>query len=274
MKVVFSRKGVDSAAGRCASALVDDAPISLPIPTREPSPTTYGQLRQDLGHLAHDLSHGTLVGKRFCHLDPDIDATALSARRSGWRGALGQVSASLSHLRKHGVGAGDLFLFWGLYRPVSKVDRTWQYCGPRQHAIFGWLHVEAVCDVGEDGTRLLSQYPWLADHPHVRAGWTSANAVYVASEQFTLAGRSFPGSGLFRRAYRLTDDSSRLPSVWSIPSWLDLSAGGVGMSYHPIERWLGEGRLRSAARGQEFVADITSRSDAEYWIVDLLEGHR
>lgn len=274
MKVVFSRKGVDSAAGNCASPLLGERPFSLPIPTREPSPTVYGQLHQDLSALARDLSNGRLSGDRFCHLDPDIDRDALIDRPINWRGALGQVSSSLSHLRNQGVGPGDLFLFWGLYRRVEQREGVWRYAGPRQHRVFGWLHIEAVCDIVGNGDDVLQNYPWLEDHPHVREGWVSSNAVYVASDSFEVAGRKFPGSGVFRRAFRLSENGGRLPSIWIVPNWLDPTAGGVGMSYHPPGRWLGDGRLKSAARGQEFVADVFGREDAERWIAELLETHR
>lgn len=274
MRVIFSRKGVDSAAGQCASPLIGESPISLPIPTREPSPTSYGQLSADLRALAHDLSGGRLSGERPCHLDPDIDIAALDMRPTGWRGALGQVSSALSHLRNQRVGPGDLFLFWGLYRPAERVAAVWRYCGPRRHVVFGWLHVGEVFDIDDDGASALQRCPWLRDHPHVRSGWgSSANAVYVASERCTLAGRSFPGSGTFQRAFPLTEPGSRLPSTWAVPDWLDAAAGGVGLTYHPADRWLGQGRVKSAARGQEFVADITGRADAERWVADLLEAH-
>lgn len=275
MRVIFSRKGVDSAAGKCASPLINDRPVSLPIPTRQPSPTTYGQLSPDLRALAHDLSDGRLGGAQPCHLDPDIDETAIATRPTGWRGSLGQVSSALSHLRNQAVGQGDLFLFWGLYRPAERFGGVWRYCGPRLHAVFGWLHVEAVCDIDDDGHRALQRYAWLRDHPHVRPGWgDTANAVYIASARFSLAGRDFPGSGTFKRAFQLTALASRLPSTWAVPAWLDAAAGGVGMTYHPQDRWLGQGRLKSAARGQEFVADITGRNDAEHWLADMLEAHK
>jgi hypothetical protein len=140
--------------------------------------------------------------------------------------------------------------------------------------MFGWLSVAAVCDLADDIGAILHWYPWLGDHPHVRSGWEGSNAVYVAAHDFTLAGRCFPGSGVFQRAFRLTETDGRRPSVWSVPAWLDQAAGGVGMSYHPPRRWLGDGRLQSAARGQEFIADIADRPDAEEWIADLLEAHR
>jgi len=271
--VIFSRKGVDSAAGKCASALIDGRPISIPIPTREPSPTTYGMLSNPLATVARDLSKGNLSGDRMCHLDPDIDHSALAVRPEGWRGALGQVSSSLSHLRNQSVKAGDLFLFWGLYRPVESVDGCWRYVGPRQHAAFGWLMIDAVHDVVDDGSQLLATHPWLQDHPHVRPYWTASNAVYVATDSFELDGRLFPGSGVFTQAFRLTALDSPLPSRWSVPDWLDPTQGGVGMSYHAEPRWLGNGLLQTAARGQEFVADISDRMDARKWIADILEAN-
>lgn len=108
MRVIFSRKGVDSTAGKCASPLIGERPVSLPIPTREPSPTTYGQLSAELRGLALDLSGGRLSGARTCHLDPDIDPAAIAVRPVGWRGALGQVSSALSHLRNQRVAKAVL----------------------------------------------------------------------------------------------------------------------------------------------------------------------
>ena len=223
--------------------------------------------------MARDLSKGNLSGDRTCHLDPDIDRDALTVRPEGWRGALGQVSSSLSHLRNQSVKAGDLFLFWGLYRPVENADGCWRYIGPRQHAAFGWLMIDAVHDVVDDGSQLRFAHPWLKDHPHVRPDWMPPNAVYVAAESFELDGRSFPGSGVFTQAFRLTALDSPLPSHWSVPEWLDPTKGGVGMSYHAGPRWLGNGLLRTAARGQEFVADISDRVDARKWIADILEAN-
>lgn len=271
--MIFSRKGVDSAAGKCASALIDGRPISIPIPTRKPSPTTYEMLSEPMAAIARDLSKGTLSGDRPCHLDPDIDRSTLMVRPEGWRGALGQVSSSLAHLRNQSVKAGDLFLFWGLYRSAKHVNGRWQYNGPRQHATFGWLMIDAVHDVVGDGSQLLAIHPWLKDHPHIRPNWTCSNAVYISAERFELDGRSFPGSGVFKQAFRLTASGSLLPSRWSVPAWLDPTQGGVGMSYHAEPRWLGNGFLQTAARGQEFVADICDRADARKWIADILEAN-
>jgi len=38
-------------------------------------------------------------------------------------GALGQVFSAQSHLANNDVGVGNVFLFWGLYRPVVRKGR-------------------------------------------------------------------------------------------------------------------------------------------------------
>jgi hypothetical protein len=248
VKFIFSRKGVDSAAGRCASAIVDGRPVSLPIPASMPTPTRYGDLAPPITKLAYDLSRGRLTSDAPCHLDPDIDRDALGvARPPGWRGALGQVSAALSHLRNNGVGPGDVFLFWGLFRECERSLSGWRYIGPRRHVIFGWLQIDVVIDLGADGSHALSKYSWLERHPHVRSGWNESNAVFVAREVLTLGDGTIPGFGVFGHPITLTMNGAATPSRWAVPPWLDPTAGGVGMTYHPLNRWLGNGVLTAAA---------------------------
>ena len=270
MKVIFSRKGVDSAAGRIASALIEGRPVSLPIPDGPNSPTRYDTLAEPLASLARDLSGGRLAGDQACHLDPDIHEAAMPDRPPGWRGALGQAGSALSHLRNQGVGEGDLFLFWGLYRNVGVVGDRWRYDGPRRHCLFGWLKVGRILDVGTDGRRLLADDPWLVSHPHAQAGRKGRDAIYVSADNCELAGRTFPGSGMFRKAVALSDIESRLPSYWRIPEWLNPNTGGTGLSCHPPERFEGT-LLRTVPRGQEFVADLGNRPAASAWIADMLE---
>lgn len=269
MKIIFSRKGVDSAAGRCASPIVNGRPISLPIPTSMPTATRYSDLAAQTSSIALDISKGRLGYSRACHLDPDIDREALGSERpNDWRGALGQVSTSLSHLRNNGVGPGDMFLFWGLFRDCTKGPTGWSFSGPRRHVLYGWLQVDHVVDLGCDGSHALAQYPWLTEHPHIRPGWSNRNAVYVAKEFLTICDGTIPGYGVFSHTISLTVDGAT-PSTWSVPTWLDPNRGGVGMTYHPPERWLGNGTVKVAARGQEFVADAGARTDARDWLLSL-----
>jgi hypothetical protein len=270
MRVIFSRKGFDSSAGGCPSPIIGEQPISLPIPTQMPTGIRYEDLHGDYGSLVEDLTKRKFNRLTPCHLDPDLDASLLP-RLPGWRGGLGQVGAAQTHLSNAGVTRGDLFLFWGLFRRVERRDR-WTFVGSPEHRIFGWLLVDDIVDLGPAGSCALRSRPWLKDHPHARDGWGRQNALYVATEQLHLNNSNIglPGWGVFSRGLRLTVEGTK-PSTWAVPDWLNPSRGGVGMTYHPGDRWRRDGTLQCAARGQEFVALIEGRADATDWLRGLFK---
>jgi hypothetical protein len=159
-------------------------------------------------------------------------------------------------------------LFWGLFRTCERGSTGWRYVGPRKHVIFGWLQVDDIVDLGADGSHALARYPWLVRHPHVRPGWTHSNAIFIGKKALSI-GDGIPGFGVFDRPIVLTMETAVTPSMWAVPPWLDPRSGGVGMTYHPPARWLGNGLVTAAARGQEFVADAGDRIDARDWLLSL-----
>lgn len=273
MRVIFSRKGFDSAAGGCASPIVNGECLSLPIPTSMPTPISYAELNGPYADLVQDLTRGRIKPNQPCHLDPDIHADMIS-RHPNWHGALGQVGTAQSHLERTGVEIGDLFLFWGLFRPV-KYNQRWVFDGPAEHRIFGWLQVGEVIHLGCDGSRATTRHPWLVDHPHVRAGWSEKNTLYIASDEVVLNKKSsnLPGWGKLRSGFRLTTggigDDVR-PGLWNAPAWLNPKKGGAGMTYHRApERWDDE-TVQVVSRGQEFVAHTNGSDEAVSWIHRVL----
>ena len=57
------------------------------------------------------------------------------------------------------------------------------------------------------------------------------------------------------------------PSLWQRPDWLKQG----GLSYHDrADRWLRGGRLKSVARGQEFVADIGRGKAPREWLERII----
>jgi hypothetical protein len=276
LRLIFSRKGFDGGTGGCPSPIIDGNCISLPIPTRMPTPVTFADLNGRYGDLVEDLTKGRIGSATSCHLDPDISEHLL-ARKPGWRGAIGQVGSAQSHLRKQSIGPGDLFLFWGLFREVTN-NRPWTFVGRPEHRIFGWLQVGNVIHLGADGSQAVEHLPWLADHPHVRSGWSDQNTLYVAANELKLDGRTtkLPGYGQLQRGFRLTarEQLGRdLVSIWKAPRWLSPRHGGVGMTYHASpERWDDE-TVRVVSRGQEFVANIDSNAAALDWVERIL-GHQ
>ena len=243
MKIVFSRKGFDSASGGGPSPIVSGRALSLPIPdTYGMSRTTFGNLR--LGGHAMRASRGKLSGRHLCHNDPMFLADG--------RAVLGQCGAAQTHLERQGVGKGHVFLFFGLFRGDD---------GELHHRIFGYLQVERMVRLEEADDALLD-WARSVEHPHALSMHASNDALWL--------GRGSSNAPALD-ALRLTVPGGT-PSVWQVPRWLR----ATGLSYHDrAERWLDGDRLQSVARGQEFVADIGEREDARRWlagIVAAIEG--
>ncbi|MEE4152887.1 MAG: hypothetical protein V2I27_01890 [Erythrobacter sp.] len=236
MKIVFSRKGFDSSAGGGPSPIVNGVPISLPIPcAKGTSPTTYGEL--GLGDHAARASRGRLGAADPCHHDPMFlaDGTCL----------FGQCGAAQTHLERQGVAKGDVFVFFGLFREEPG--------GEPHHRIFGYLRVEQVIALRLGAPDELAKWR----HPHAIAMHASNDAIWqgegrIATRASAALRLSVPGGP---------------PSLWQRPAWLKRG----GLSYHDrAERWLRGGRLRSVARGQEFVADIGRREAPRTWLREVL----
>lgn len=270
MRIIFSRKGFDGTYGGVPSPIINGRPTTLPIPTRQPTVTTYGDLAGNRHRLVEDLTRDRLGAGSPCHVDPDIDA-GLLPRRPGWRGAFGQVAAAASHLRRQGVGPGDVFLFWGTYRTAETRAGRWRLVGPTRHLIYGWLQVAEMLALGHDGSAALNQHPWLDRHPHPRPGWDRLNTLFIAADRLRIAGlmAPHPGWGVLSRGFDLSKPGEN-PSVWSVPSWLHPASGGCGMTYHPPPRWLPGLCLACAPRGQEFVADVGKDARVGAWIETVL----
>lgn len=267
MRIIFSRKGFDSGSGGVPSPILDGSLVSLPIPTNRRSVTTYGDI--GLGDIVRDLTRGRLGASDFCHHDPDLGV-----------GALGQVGRAQSHLNNNGVGAGDLFLFWGLYRRAARTPAGYRYIpgAPNEHRIFGWLLIGEVVCLGPDGTWAIDEHPRLRAHPHCRPGWKDNNTLYLAAEALRIGGKALdlPGAGVFPRpsdALRLSAHS-RPTSLWNVPRWLNPRHGGVGMTYHSDAKRWADATVQTVAKGQEFVASAGERPDAAAWLEALFDEAR
>ena len=282
MKLVLSRKAFDSGAGGVANPILDDGTmIPMPIPDRK-SPIRYQDITvagENLGAIASELTRGKTRPDHFAHLDPDLVPSAYP-RAPGWRPLLGQVDAAQSVLAREGVGPGDLFLFFGWFRRVTRLSGRLKFVpgAPNLHAIWGWLQVDEVIAVGNE-----THPTWMDYHPHMVAGSRgSNNTLYVARETLTLDGipLGVSGAGVFSRF----DDRLLLTkpgcnrSTWMLPAWFAPEPPRPPLGYHTdLARWQLEGdrvQLRSAARGQEFVLDANHYPEALSWLADLLRAPR
>lgn len=243
MRIIFSRKGFDSAAGGGASPIVDGRPISLPIPAGAASRTTYGAL--GLSEHAVKASRGKLGADDLCHHDPMFRVDDCGKGEC----LFGQCGAAQTHLERQGVGLGDVFVFFGLFREEHDDGSR----GEPHHRIFGYLEVEQIIELGEGAPQALIDL----GHPHALAMHHKNDVIYRG-----------PG-----RVAEQASDALRLtvpegpPSIWHRPKWLKRG----GLSYHdkPV-RWQQRGRLQSVARGQEFVADIGRRQAPRDWLAGIM----
>ena len=234
MKIVFSRKGFDSAAGGAPSPIIDGQPTSIPIPAQDRSETTYGDL--GLGDRVERLTRGKLTASSLCHRDPMFE---------NGRCAFGQTGASQTHLSNHEIGVGDVFLFFGLFSDEKGRDR--------HHRIFGYLKVEEILNPGSEPTKACQPRGFSIRHPHTLGRWHNNNTIYTGSGKVATVVSS---------ALRLTTPNGPV-SHWRIPKWLH----DTGLSYHRNrKRWLPNGTLHTTSPGQEFVADISGNRSASSWL--------
>ena len=234
MKIVFSRKGFDSGSGGVPSPIIDGRPTSVPIPTRVRSETTYDDL--GLGTIVEQITRGRLTRASLCHHDPMFE---------GARCAFGQTGAAQGHLANNGIGAGDVFLFFGLF---ARMDG-----GDPHHRIFGYLKIEEAIVLGPQPRPGTQPIGFPRRHPHTFSGWNPNNTIYLGQGRTCTSDASdlrlsVPGGPISR---------------WAVPHWLR----SAGLTYHGNPaRWRNDDTLEAVARGQEFVSDVDGCPDAIMWL--------
>lgn len=299
MRIILSRKGFDSSPdyGRVPSPIFPDGDsmLSIPIPGTEIG-VSYDKLRfqgMSVGKVVEDLTRSRATGKprirgsHLAHLDPDLRADALQRRSSGWRALFGQADRAQSHLSRKGVGAGDLFLFFGWFRRVIDQGARWRFDpdAPDLHVIWGWLQVARVLPGGRTNRSQAPRWAQYFDHfqsEHPDFQERQYNAVYVARRKLKMPGfrRALPGAGVFPRFDRtlcLTKSGQPYRSVWKLPRYLAPRDGESMMTYHPPNRWRVRGdscTLQSVGRGQEFVIDTHQCRHAVTWARTMFSASR
>ncbi|OED39778.1 hypothetical protein AB833_14280 [Chromatiales bacterium (ex Bugula neritina AB1)] len=277
MKLILSRKGVDSSAGGFPSPIFPDGSMqSIAIPDVR-APVTYGDIKSDndVGRLVHQLSAGKLRRRDRVHLDPDLASWQLD-RKPDWRPLFGQCGAAQTHLQSLGVAEGDIFLFFGWFKQVEWKRRRWCFVAgaPDQHVIFGWLQIDSIHLVASViDQSLLSRLNY---HPHFHGSFSGQNTVYEAPRFLDIGGlEACAGGGVFAQYHpiRCLTAVGRSRSIWKLPPWMHPVKRQSVLSYHgDAGRWEKKNNsveLRSAARGQEFVLDLGHYPEGVQWIREL-----
>ena len=197
MKVILSRKGFDSSNGGIVSPIFEDGTmVSFPIPSKDPD--KYCDLYHEGTPYSDILSDLHYKGNEFCHMDPDLDQGRRISAIDGWCPAFGQINASASYLKNIGVAKGDVFLFFGNFHYVKKVNGHYRYI---RHSgdfykdndlqvIWGYLQVGEIIDNPSEQEQL-----WWHPHSSKRRINNKTNVIFKASERLSFDERK-PGAGL------------------------------------------------------------------------------
>ena len=280
MKIIFSRKGFDSALGRVPSPILPDGKMCLlPIPMSGDGCIPYQSIsigQTNLGRLVFDLTKGKISPTDTAHLDPDVYHENLQ-RHPRWRPLFGQTGAAQGHLSNQGIKEGDIFLFFGWLNFVEVMNGKFCYISKTEgfHAVFAWIQISESILVSNK-----SLAPdWAQYHPHFCGTPTHSNdTVYFSRDDLKLPNKStaLPGGGAFSKfseRLRLSKKGENR-SVWQLPKWFSPSGRPSTLTYHKKpSRWTTNASsvvLKTVGRGQEFILDCDHYPESIDWIYNLI----
>lgn len=261
MKVILSRKGMDSMSGGMASPILPDGTLlSLPIPDNT-SNLQYKAVfyrGQSLQEIIHQLKPGFDFTKNAaCHLDPDV-YDEIQPKPAGWKPAFGQWGIPAEHLDKLKVDIGDIFLFYGMFKQtVQRPDGTLHFVkgAPIQHIMYGYMCIGEI-------EKLNQKYPW---HPHNQNTKHENNRLYLPDEYATFH---------YDESLVLTQRGQKKRSLWQLPSFFaenDIEISWQGKNKPVLNN--GFAVLNSVARGQEFVITAHTKKQEQNlynWVESLI----
>ncbi len=278
MKIILSKKGLDSSNSIKPLTITDNKMIFLPIPSNNSYDTEkYSKVFFDekslLNHcIEMGINYGYIKEKKVpinentnCHLDPQL---VNYFNYDSFKGSFGQVLSAQKHLENNNVKNAndfDLFLFYGWYKDKNKPNG--------KHTIFGYLQVGEIIKVNELTTErkqeILNQYPWLQHQPHWYSTETN-NTIYIAREECTFD-PTIKGYGMFNYNSNLdlTADDMQMRTCWKIPALKNCKASYKGLNGKNVFSELGQYRLHP--RCQELV--IEECPQAEKWAINLIKKY-
>ncbi len=280
MKVILSRKGFDSQYGKIDSPILPDGTLlSLPIPQNNDSIRFDELSYKDKSYfeiIKQLKDNWAYPDNQAAHLDPDIRKEAYNKRSKDWRPIFGQSAAAQGHLKKQGVGIGDIFLFFGSFGETQYNNQKLEYKKsvdyPKgRHVIFGYLQIGEIHELNTD-----ADYNALPDftqyHSHANKHFIendgkarSNNCIYIASEKLSF-NNDLPGGGTFNyNETRVLTKKGRNKSIWELPDFFK----NLNITYHKNESFIND-YFQSAAKGQEFV--IQEDPKLSEWVKEVIEG--
>lgn len=277
-KIILSRKGFDSSYGKGFSPILPNGKIfPIPIPSLNQEIgipyneiyTEYGNLEEIIGSLGLRLPES-----RTAHLDPDIVYSCLE-RENNWRGIFGQTGAASSHLKKSQIEIGDIFLFFGSFKPtfINENQKLVFKTTNEIHLIFGYLIIGDIIQVGDwninDFKKNNPELKWAFYHPHLTTDkFGKQNTIYVAAKESQ--GSKGYGAFYYNKELILTN-SGCSKSIWRLPSFFHYKYGTNITRHGNYSRYLIDNDnliLSTVGIGQEFV--ISGNPNVNKWAESLI----
>ena len=264
MKIILSRKGLDSSAGGKPSPILSNGQIlSIPIPTSDKnSPHRYRDVSVNNINASDLLS---IVGAKKLHANTTCHFDPLLSRNIGLFGQAGNAQRELDNL---GVGEGDLFLFFGWFRDFYSNKKT--DC----HHIFGWLQVDQVIKGTAEIKKFCEFYKIL--HPHACSDEHrfKYNTLFVSDQKSMLKSLNIDikSHGLFARTNNklILTETGRTRSNWHMPEKY-FSPSLNPKLFETRLKWSTQksNRICCTGYGQEFVMDSHRNPSIIDWARDL-----
>ena len=282
MKVILSKKGLDSSFSSKPVLIVDNEMVFMPIIAIEEQELKYSQIKLGNSNMLTNLKN--LVDGTFyindkkveitkdsrCHLDPQL---INYFGCENFRGSFGQIKSSQKHLKNNNVQEEDLILFYGWYKDKNDKLHT-----NGKNVFFGYMQIGEIINVSnldeKQRKEYEKQYSWLKYQPHWKNkdiySQKDNNTIYIARE-FCTFDDTIKGYGMFKydKALDLTADDKNAKSCWKIPPLAGLKTsrkGGNGKnSFNEL------GQFRAPSRNQEIV--IENSKKAEEWAVNLIKKY-
>ena len=268
MKVIFSRKGIDSAYGKGVSPIFPNGDmLSLPIPVKgKEKGIHYSRISyrgESLQRTKKQL--GVLTESNHCHCDPYINPM-IQIEGQSWCPSFGTHGAAASHLLNEGVAIGDLFLFFGTFRNVIKGSAgTWSYDMGFQavHVLFGYLFVKEILHLNIIADQMKAKQKGLNKHPHIQNTYSINNLLFISDVDSS-------GPFKFHNELILSNDP-RKKSVWRVPNFF----GDCAISRHRNTNRFQKANeyllWKTVSIGQEFVCQ--ENDDVNGWAKNLIGKH-
>ena len=264
MKIILSRKGLDSSAGGKPSPILRNGQIfSIPIPTSDKnSPHRYRDVfinNINASDMLSVVGAKKLHANTACHFDPLLNLDI---------GLFGQAGNAQRELDNLGVGEGDLFLFFGWFRNFYSYKKT------DYHHIFGWLQVDQVIKGTANIKNFCKFYKIL--HPHACADEHifKYNTLFVSHQKSMLKSLNLniKSHGLFAQTNNklILTETGRSRSNWHMPEKY-FSPSQNPKLFETRLKWSTQNSNRICCRGygQEFVMDSLRNPSIKDWARDL-----